>query len=1143
MLEQTSQQKLFLLLLPQVNPLEAFRGFIFQKSLERAVSEKKITQLNGLRGSSFSFILSALFKESAVGPCLVLCTDKERSAYIYNELQSLLTTNQVHYYPESSRRPYDSEEVNNASVQERAELLNLLQRTHNPHIIVSTIKAISEKVIGKATLKSNTLEIKTGEQLNMDFIVEFLVMCEFNRVDFVTEPGQFSVRGGIIDVFSFSAEHPFRFELFGNEVESIRSFDSVTQLSLKSYQFITLIPDISKQEYTDTAQPFFSYLHANTSLFVDDIEKSLYHCDIYFEKAQSIFNSLQSTVQKSPDILFLQKSELKQFLAEFPIIEFEPVSEKNNTRVEFRQEPQAAFNKNFELLHQHLTNNRKKGYKNYFLTESARQAERLQSIFQDMGFVNESQDMQQLFEPVWYTVHEGFTDHELKISLFTDHQIFNRYHKFQLREQFKKQNESFTLKEIQNLNPGDFVTHIDHGVGRFAGLEKIINNGKEQEAVKLLYKDNDVLLVSVHSLHKISKYAGKEGNVPRIDKLGSSQWQTLKSKTKKRVKEIAFNLIHLYAKRKSVQGHAFAKDNYLQTELEASFIYEDTPDQLKSTADVKRDMEKPQPMDRLICGDVGFGKTEVAIRAAFKAVCDNKQVAVLVPTTILALQHYKTFSERLRGMPCNIDFLNRFKSTAEQKKSLEKLVEGKTDIIIGTHKLAGKEVKFKDLGLLIIDEEQKFGVAIKDKLKTLKTSVDTLTLTATPIPRTLQFSLMGARDLSVIATPPPNRFPIETELLNFQEEAIRDAIHYEIKRGGQVFFIHNKVQSLQEVAGMINRLVPEAKVAIGHGQMEGEKLENIMLAFIDGYYDVLVSTTIVESGLDIPNANTIIINDAQNFGLSDLHQMRGRVGRSNKKAFCYLIVPSVLTLTGDAKKRLKAITEFTDLGSGFSIAMKDLDIRGAGNILGGEQSGFINDMGFETYMKILSEAMDELKEEDWYKESVKEEENTNNKSVFSRSFVRETSLESDMELLIPDYYVRNITERIHLYRTLDEKNSEQELTKFEEELRDRFGPVPAPVKELINAVRLRRKAMQAGFEKMILKNKKMILYFLSKPDSPYFAGEQFLGIMKYVQQNASFCSVKEQSQKLILTIDRIRSIQEAIAVFENMSLHYPSNEQ
>jgi transcription-repair coupling factor (superfamily II helicase) len=927
--------------------------------------------------------------------------------------------------------------------------------------------------------------------------------------------------------------------LFGNEIESIRTFDPITQLSLKKFENITLIPDIHSDEMKETIQPFFEYFSEETCILIDDLELILHKTEKFFEQEENQFLKLNITIQKEPSKLFLDKKEMKFCLDKFSLIEFGGNSIKTENHISFHQSPQPSFNKNFELLFNDLQKNISKGYKNYLVTESAKQAERLQSIFSDMNFFgNKDKDETSfnLFEPIYLNIHEGFIDHELKIACYTDHEIFERYHKYYLKANAYKKTEALTLREIQSLNPGDFVTHIDHGIGRFAGLEKMLVNGKEQEAVRLIYKDNDILLVSVHSLHRISKYSGKEGNVPRIDKIGSTHWQALKLKTKKKVKEIAFDLIKLYAKRKSLTGHAFAKDNSLQMELEASFFYEDTPDQVKSSNDVKRDMEKIQPMDRLICGDVGFGKTEVAIRAAFKAVCDSKQVAILVPTTILALQHYKTFTERLKGMPCNIDYLNRFKTPKEIKESIQKLAQGKTDIIIGTHKIAGKEVKFKDLGLLIIDEEQKFGVGIKDKLKTLKTTVDTLTLTATPIPRTLQFSLMGARDLSVIATPPANRYPIQTELLNYSEEVIRDAVHFEMKRGGQVFFIHNKVSSLPEIAGMINRLVPDAKVAIGHGQMDGEKLEDTMLAFIDGYYDVLVSTTIVESGLDIPNANTILINDSQNFGLSDLHQMRGRVGRTNKKAFCYLLVPSLLILTNDARKRLKAITEFTELGSGFQVAMKDLDIRGAGNLLGGEQSGFINDMGFETYMKILGEAMDELKEEDWYQESMLQSgTGTNNEhGVFSKSFVKETQLETDFELLIPEYYIKNLTERLNLYRELDCIAKETQLIEFENKLRDRFGVAPKQVYELINVVRLRWHAMEAGFEKMILKNGKMILNFLSKKDSAYFSSSTFTAVMEYVQKNSSFCSLREASDKLSLIIVGVRSIHEAIAIFESM---------
>jgi transcription-repair coupling factor (superfamily II helicase) len=1123
-------------------PLTEFSGFVQTKPLLAALTEKKFSSLSGLRGSSFSFLAAKLFEITDFS-FVIICSDKEKSAYIFNELVSLCGEDSVLYFPESAKTPYRAEEVNNANIQQRAEILNTINQSARKKIFVTTPRALYEKVIAKGSLSKVTLEIKTGEKLSPAFVSEFLQEYNFERKDFVLEPGQFSIRGGIVDIFSWSNDKPYRFELFGDEVESIRTFDPVTQLSLKTYHHITLIPDIHSPELSETIQPFTEYLKKDTVIFGDDFSLILHLTEKFYEKAEKEFIALPVTVQKQPAELFIDKLGMRNQLMNFAFIEFSGSSPLRENNIAFHQDAQPVFNKNFEMLFKNLEDNKKKGYKNYLLTESVKQAERLQGIFTDMGLLTgHTEHAFHLFEPLYLNLHEGFIDHELKIAAYTDHQIFERYHKFYLKENTYKKAEALTLKEIQSLSPGDYVTHIDHGIGRFAGLEKMMVNGKQQEAVRIVYKDNDILLVSVHSLHRISKYSGKEGNVPRIDKLGSTHWQTLKQKTKKKVKEIAYNLIHLYAKRKTMKGHAFARDNYLQAELEASFIYEDTPDQLKSTNDVKKDMEKPYPMDRLVCGDVGFGKTEIAIRAAFKAVCDNKQVAVLVPTTILALQHYKTFSERLKNMPCNIDYINRFKTAKEQKESLEKLVLGKTDIIIGTHKLAGKEVKFKDLGLLIIDEEQKFGVAVKDKLKTLKANVDTLTLTATPIPRTLQFSLMGARDLSVIATPPPNRYPIQTDLSMYNEEVIRDAVHYEIKRGGQVFFVHNKVQNLQEIAGMISRLVPDARVAIGHGQMDGDKLEETMLAFIEGYFDVLVATTIVESGLDIPNANTIIINDAQNFGLSDLHQMRGRVGRSNKKAFCYLLVPSLLTLTSDARKRLKAITEFTELGSGFQVAMRDLDIRGAGNLLGGEQSGFINDMGFETYMKILSEAMEELKEEDWYKKSVHEEDLID-KSVFSRSFVKETQLETDLELLIPESYVTNLTERLTLYRELDDITKEKDLMAFENNLRDRFGPLPKQVSELINVVRLRWLAMESGFEKIILKNSKMILHFLSKPDSPYFSSPQFAGIMSYVQKNSSFCSLKEGHAKLTLGIDRVREIYEAIDIFAGIKKEIRPHEQ
>ena len=924
--------------------------------------------------------------------------------------------------------------------------------------------------------------------------------------------------------------------MFGNDVDAIKTFDPATQLSNHNYDFVTIIPDIQSNQVIEIRKSIFDYISQETVLCFDDVLFSKDTIDKLFEKTEKAFSLLSSTIEHlPPHELYVQGEDFLSLIKPFTIIEYGLNKHIASQEVSFNQSVQPQFKKNFDMLINDLKANKTKGYKNYLTTDNTKQAERLHTIFNDL-LSKEHRTADSLIEHVNINIHEGFIDHDLKIACYTDHQIFERYHRFHLKETRYKTAESLTLKEILSLNPGDFVTHIDHGIGRFGGLVKINANGKLQEAVKLVYKDNDFLYVSIHSLHRISKYTGKEGNVPRIDKIGSTTWSTLKQKTKKNVKEVAYDLIKLYAKRKAQPGHRFPLDNYLQHELEASFIYEDTPDQIKVTADVKRDMERPHPMDRLVCGDVGFGKTEIAIRAAFKAVCDSKQVAILVPTTILAYQHYKTFKERMKDLPCNISYINRFRSAKEVKEIIANTTEGKIDILIGTHKIVGKDVKFKDLGLLIIDEEQKFGVGIKDKLKMFKTTVDTLTLTATPIPRTLQFSLMGARDLSVISTPPANRYPVQTELISFSEEAIRDAISYELSRGGQVYFVHNKVQNIQDVAGIIQRLVPNARVAVGHGQMEGDKLEDVMLSFIEGEFDVLVATTIIESGLDISNANTIIINDSQNFGLSDLHQMRGRVGRSNKKAFCYLLTPPFVSLTTEARKRLTAIVEFSDLGSGFQIAMRDLDIRGAGNLLGGEQSGFINDMGFDTYMKILNEAIEELKQEDWYKDVVDEGEGASaDKSVFSRQFVKDTVVDTDLQLLIPDTYVSNLTERLLLYRELDNFTKTEELLTFENNLRDRFGPLPIEVSELINVVRMRWAAMKLGFEKITLKNNKMLAYFLSKQDSEYYNSPMFKAVLSYAQKTPKQTALKEQNSKLWLTIESIKSVDEAIVVFEKIT--------
>jgi transcription-repair coupling factor (superfamily II helicase) len=1090
---------------------------------------------SGLRGSAFAFLVNDLFQNTSSN-FFIVCNDKEKAAYLLNDLQALLPEKHIHYFPESYKVPYKEEKTSNASVQERAETLSQLSKENYSGIVVTYAAALAEKVASKTSLSKNTLVIKKGDKLSIDFIQEFLMSYDFELCDFVAEPGQYAIRGGIVDIYSFAHELPYRIELFGNDVDAIKTFDPASQLSNHNYDFVTIIPDIQSSQVIEVRQSIFDYLTEGTTLCFDDVLFSKDTIDKIFEKTEKAFASLTGTVEHlPPGELYIKGEEFLSHLKPFNIIEYGITKHLASQEISFNQSGQPQFHKNFEMLINDLKANKAKGYKNYLTTDNNKQAERLNTIFNDL-LSKEHRTAESLIEHIAINIHEGFIDHDLKVACYTDHQVFERYHRFHLKETRYKTAESLTLKEILSLNPGDFVTHIDHGIGRFGGLVKLNVNGKEQEAVKLVYKDNDFLYVSIHSLHRISKYTGKEGNVPRIDKIGSTTWATLKQKTKRNVKEVAYDLIKLYAKRKAQPGHRYPLDNYLQHELEASFIYEDTPDQIKVTTDVKRDMEKAHPMDRLVCGDVGFGKTEIAIRAAFKAVCDSKQVAVLVPTTILAYQHYKTFKERLKDLPCTVNYINRFRTAKETKEIITNTGEGKIDILIGTHKIVGKEIKFKDLGLLIIDEEQKFGVGIKDKLKTFKTTVDTLTLTATPIPRTLQFSLMGARDLSVISTPPANRYPVQTELITFSEEAIRDAIAYELNRGGQVYFVHNKVQSIQEMAGIIQRLVPEARVAVGHGQMDGDKLEDVMLSFIEGEYDILVATTIIESGLDISNANTIIINDSQNFGLSDLHQMRGRVGRSNKKAFCYLLTPSFVSLTTEARKRLKAIVEFSDLGSGFQIAMRDLDIRGAGNLLGGEQSGFINDMGFDTYMKILNEAIEELKQEDWYRQTIDDGESANvDKSVFSRQFVKETVVDTDLALLIPDTYVSNLTERLLLYRELDNIAKTDELALFESKLRDRFGPLPVEAKELINVVRMRWAAMQLGFEKITLKNNKMLAYFLSKQDSDYYNSPMFKAVLLYAQKTPKQAFLKEQNNKLWLTIENIKSVDEAIAVFEKIT--------
>jgi len=1079
--------------------------------------------LKGLTGSALSFAISESFKKTEK-PYLLVLNDKEEAAYYLNDLEQLIGESDVLFYPGSYRRPYQIEETDNANVLLRAEVLNRINSRKKPAVIVTYPDALFEKVITRKELDKNTLKIKLDDTLSLDFLNEVLFEYQFKRVDFVTEPGEFSVRGGIVDVFSFSHDEPYRIEFFGDEVDSIRTFDVETQLSTDKVKRIAIIPNVENKFLNETRESFLKYISPKTVVFVKNLELLFGRIDSFFQKAQEAFTGLSSEIKHAqPKELFVNSELLKKQLPDFNLVEFggygKTLKSVQGLEIVFRTKPQPSFNKKFNLLIENLNENHTKGYTNYIFCATEQQAKRFHDIFEE---VDESVH----YMTVVFPLYQGFIDDDLKIVCYTDHQIFERYHKFHLKNGYAKK-QAITLKELNKLEVGDYVTHIDHGIGKFGGLQKIDVEGKKQEAIKLMYGDRDILYVSIHSLHKISKFNGKDGAVPKIYKLGSAAWKKLKQKTKSRVKKIAFDLIKVYAKRRLEKGFQYDPDSYLQHELEASFIYEDTPDQGTATEDIKKDMESERPMDRLVCGDVGFGKTEVAIRAAFKAVDNGKQVAVLVPTTILAFQHQRTFKERLKEMPVTVDYLNRFRTVKERRETLENLASGKLDIIIGTHQLVNKNVRFKDLGLLIVDEEQKFGVAVKDKLKSIKENVDVLTLTATPIPRTLQFSLMAARDLSIINTPPPNRYPIESQVIRFNKEIIRDAITYEIQRGGQVFFIHNRIENIKEVAGMIQRLVPDAKIGIGHGQIEGKKLEKLMLAFMNGEFDVLVSTTIVESGLDVTNANTIFINNANNFGLSDLHQMRGRVGRSNKKAFCFFITPPYDVMTSEARKRIQALEQFTELGSGFNIAMKDLEIRGAGDLLGGEQSGFINEIGFEAYQKILTEAIDELKENE-FKELYKEVGDG------KKIFVKETQIDADFELLFPDDYINNITERLNLYTELNTVKEEKGLQKFETQLIDRFGALPSQVEDLLNSVRIKWIANGIGLEKVVMKKGKMIGYFISDKQSDFYQSNTFAKVMHFVQTNASLCKIKEKQTRnglrLLLVFDKVTSVDRALAV-------------
>ena len=1090
--------------------------------------EQNHFQIKNLAGSSLSFVISETFKK-ADKPYLLIFNDKEEAAYYLNDLEQLLGDKNVLFYPGSYRRPYQIEETDNANVLLRSEVLNRINSRKKPAVIVTYPTALFEKVVTKKELEKSTLKVTVGENLSLDFVNEILFEYKFKRVDFVTEPGDFSVRGGIVDVFSFSNDEPYRIEFFGDEIDSIRTFDVETQLSKEKLKKVSIMPNVENKTLEENRESFLKYISSKTAVFVKNQALLTGNLDKFYKKAEDAFLTLSKEIKHAkPNELFCDGNFILKQLQDFTIVNFDanPHSElvtASNKIVDFNTNLQPSFNKNFNLLINNLEEYHKAGFTNYIFCANEQQAKRFHDIFDDS-------EKEVHYETVVFPLYQGFVDVDNKMVCYTDHQIFERYHKFRLKNGYAKK-QAITLQELNKLEIGDYVTHMDHGIGKFGGLQKIDVQGKKQEAIKLVYGERDILYVSIHSLHKISKFNGKDGKAPKIYKLGSGAWKKIKQKTKARVKHVAFNLIQLYAKRKLQKGFAFGPDTHIQHELEGSFMYEDTPDQFTATQDVKTDMEKEQPMDRLVCGDVGFGKTEVAVRAAFKAVDNGKQVAILVPTTILAFQHYKTFSDRLKDFPIKIDYLNRFRTAKQKTAAIDGVNSGAVDIIIGTHQLTNQRIKFKDLGLLIIDEEQKFGVAVKDKLKTLKENVDTLTLTATPIPRTLQFSLMAARDLSVIKTPPPNRHPIESHVIRFGEEMIRDAISYEISRGGQVFFIHNRIENIKEVAGLLQRLVPSAKIGIGHGQMEGKKLEELMLGFMNGDFDVLVSTTIIESGLDVPNANTIFINNANNFGLSDLHQMRGRVGRSNKKAFCYFITPPYHMMTDDARKRIEALVLFSDLGSGINIAMKDLEIRGAGDLLGGEQSGFINDIGFDTYQKILQEAIEELKENEF-----KELYPTDTSKP--KEFVKEVQIDTDFEILFPDDYVNSVTERLSLYEKLSDLKTNEELKTFESEIVDRFGEIPTQVEDLLDSVRIKWLAKELGLEKIILKQKRMIGYFVSNQQSDFYQTEAFSSMLKYVQQNSKSCVMKEKQTKnglrLLITFIKIDAVKTALQVLQKI---------
>ncbi len=1085
---------------------------------------KGVINLQGISGSMVALLATTIKNQH---PNLIIASDKEDAAYIYHDISQLISEQSVFFLPSSYRRSPEFGQPDSNNTILRTEALQNISKAKPGQFFITYPEALMEKVPNNKTLENNTITIKKNEKSDLSFIKDLLKEFGFSRADFVYEPGQFSIRGSILDVFSYSFEEPFRIDFFGNEVESIRSFDIETQLSKTDYNEINIIPDLMLWHENDII-PLPEFIPSNFKIWMDTPAIIVDKMDIIFNKIDSEYTNEKDNSRIPKKNQVIGGSLFSKLIEKFPLLIWSnPQGWQVNETIIFNSTPQPLFQKHFTLLEQNIKEKQDEGYSVYVLSGNSQQLERLNQIFSDKG-------SSIVYETVNHALHEGFVDNDIKICVYTDHQIFDRYHKFTLRtDKGRAAKQAVTLKELTRLNPGDYVVHVDHGIGRFGGLVTTEINGKKQEAIRLIYRDNDVLLVNIHSLHRISRFKGQEGEPPRINKLGTGSWQKMKEKTKKKVKDIARELISLYARRRAEKGFAFSPDSYLQKELEASFMYEDTPDQSKTTVAVKKDMEAFHPMDRLVCGDVGFGKTEIAIRAAFKAVSDSKQVAILVPTTILALQHYRTFRERLKEFPCNVEYISRLRKTSEVKNTIDRVKSGKVDILIGTHRMIGKDVIFKNLGLLIIDEEQRFGVSVKEKLKELKVNVDTLTLTATPIPRTLQFSLMGARDLSILNTPPQNRHPIITEVHIFNEEIIKEAILYEVERNGQVFFINNRIQNINEIETLINKILPGIKTVVAHGQMDGTKLENIMLDFIEGDYDVLIATTIIESGLDIPNANTIIINNAHNFGLSELHQLRGRVGRSNKKAYCYLLAPPVTSLTNDARKRLKIIEEFSDLGSGFKIAMQDLDIRGAGNILGAEQSGYISDIGYETYQRILQEALLELRESEF---TGIEDKTANLKADTKTStvFVADCQIETDQEVRFPEEYITNISERMDLYRDLDNITDQEELEKFKLNIIDRFGNLPFEAEGLLEIVRIRITAREMGIEKLIYKNAVIRIYFVGNPLSPFYKSRLFDNILKWIQANPGKAKMEEKMEKLILKLAPVKHLEKILIILNQM---------